>query len=529
MSFKKETYNDKVMSRMEWFRDLKIIYNKLVNEEDILTPIDKTQILKELNTRIPKLDLKDSIEYYSKSKVQAFSLEEIITHISSLEEKNINFDQLIDSLIYLSIEKKRNKKTLPIPELLNCQKPLTQPFKDQNYTRNPNSMIIKQFSKEYNYTALKPQNLMKNTTFDLSFPDQKLINYPDFDSYTNLLYLSLAGNNLFSTHYIFPSTLQVLNLSSNKINEFRLEVELKNLVLLNLTSNQINVMTNMNAIKNIKELYIANNCVTGINMLCHLSELALLDCSHNEIESFEDIAGLVISKRLGILKLRGNPLSSKANYEQVVNSILPRIYCLDPFNIIEHSLFKSLGSLPFLPIKDSFESVEDLTVRNENLASIRSQASITNRTTNAGFSPLGKIQSSKAINLTHTPVGTATKKPVIKRSTSQIRIEKSSVLTNTTKTSMKFDLQDDRKSLKNELNGSIMDMAERRIKIFDGEKKSQSISVVSNESIQSIKKKQYGNPIAAMMIGPPAILSQNRVSKSPICLSLDFSRKRRTK
>lgn len=554
--------NQNVMSRMEWFRDLKIIYNKLIPEEDILTPLDKQLIIKELNVRALKLDLKDPEEYYKKSKVQAFSLGEILTHINSLEEQSINFDQLIDSLIYLSIEKKRKEKKPEIllvksqkAEILSGQSSNVCPsnptfanplsYSPQNF-RKPNDKIIslskirkispeiiKEQLKEPNNQAIRCITPTVSSNIDLSFPESKYTIYPDLKNQSNLQYLSLAGNSIENTKYAFPQSLITLNLASNRISEVKFEVDLPNLSLLNLTSNKIFSISSINSFKNLKELYLANNCLITINLFCHLSFLTLLDASHNEIDTFEDIAGLVISKKMGILKLRGNPLSSKPNYEKIVNSLLPRIYCLDPLNIVELSAYKNLGPLPFLPIKKLLDEAQD-----KNMNSIRSEVSLGLKEKQSflgDYSPMEKQKSSK---ITNTPTFTMNLKDrcevKMKRSSSQNRFEKSSVLTNTTKTSIDFTDHEEfsKKTSDFFLGQSIMDMAERRIKVFKQEIKGRgSISVISNESIQNAGKKVYGNPVAAMMIGPPAVMTQKMKGskKSPAYANLDLFKKRRFK
>ncbi|OMJ81453.1 hypothetical protein SteCoe_18070 [Stentor coeruleus] len=551
-----------VMSRMEWFRDLKIIYNKLISEEDILTPLDKQTIIKELNSRASNLDLKDPEEYYKKSKVQAFSLDEILTHINSLEEQSINFDQLIDSLIYLSIEKKRKEKKpeiLPVKsqkaEILSSQSPNARPsnptfsnpliINPQNF-RKPNEKIIslskirkispeiiKEPIKDINKPKLYCDTPTRSPTMDLSFPESKYFAYPELKNQSNLQYLSLAGNSIENTKYAFPQSLIVLNLASNRISEVNFESDLPNLSLLNLANNQIFLISSTSPFKNLKEFYLANNYLTTINLFCHLSFLTLLDTSNNEIDTFEDIAGLVISKKIGILKLKGNPLSSKPNYEKIVNSLLPRIYCLDPLNIVELSAYKNLGSLPFLSTKNLLDEAQD-----KNMNKIRSEVSLEIKEKQSflgDYSPMEKQKSSK---ITNTPTFTMNLKDryegEMKRSSSQNRFERVSVLTNTTKTSIDFTDHEEfsKKSSDCFLGQSIMDMAERRIKVFKQENKGRgSISVISNESIQNMGKKVYGNPIAAMMIGPPAVMTQKMKGskKSPAYTNLDLFKKRRFK
>lgn len=518
MNFSKQLAYKKVMSRMEWFRDLKLIYNKILNEEDILTSIDKSLILTEINSIVPKLDLKDPEEYYSKSKVQAFSLTEILDHINALEDQKINFDQLIDSLIYLSIEKKRKEKAVVKENFKSLVKPIQIPDPRLKDTKLDSNHPIKVF-------------LDPSADVDLSFPEHKIATYPNLNNYYNLVHLSLAGNNINTTQYPFPATLKVLNLSSNRISQFKLESSLNNLLLLNLTSNQINLFST-NHIKNIKELFLANNCIDNINTFSHLNQLYLLDCSYNDIESFEDIAGLVISKHLGVLKLRGNPVSSKSNYEQAVPSLLPRIYNLDPLNIIQMSNFQSLGSLPYLPIKNVLEDSDEKLVESNksNLCNIKSEKILLNKRKSAPDTPKShRNYQTQGNKLSLTPSGPTKTSPKVARSFSQPRIENFS---NSNASLQSFNEETTRKPSKIDFNSSIMDIAENRIKVFQSNTRSRSsISLVSNETIQNNQRKQYGNPIAAMMIGPPAVQGPKLKipAKAPVFFTVDLSNKHKFK
>lgn len=531
-----------VMSRMEWFRDLKLIFNKLLSEEDVLTPVDRNLLLKELNIRSSKFDLKSPEEYFTRSKVQAFSLAEILKHIESLDSA-VNFDQLIDSLIYLSMNKKKREKLVEEtkreePKQEKTEKglmarvgiisdeSLTPSFKESNrvtvfVAQNP---VIRLKSTN----NIRPVTPIKDPVLDLNYPDEPLYVYPELNAYEKLMYLYLAGNLLSDTNFHFPKTLIGLNLSCNQLSELNFIHELPALSILNATNNQISKIFSVNQIKHIKEIYISNNCISSLNLFCHLTELLLLDTSNNEIESFEDIAGLVISKRLGILKLKGNPLSSKDNYEKIVQNILPRIYNFDPPNMINFSTFKSLGPSIFAPLKSLQEvSEKSLPKNNSALISNKSEKKLTPKPKTES-SPIS-VQKSQKYIVSKTPA-IGQKPGTMRRSNSQLRIDKSKALISTTKTMINLNENDDFVDSEIEVidKPNMIDLAERRIKVFKEEMKGKhNVSVVSNETIQNVKKKVYGNPVAAMMIGPPAVgQGRIRAAKTP-CLSLDLSRGKR--
>ena len=576
------------MSRMEWFRDLKLIFNKLLSEEDILKPVEKFSLIKELNSRASKLELLSQEDYNKKSKLQAFSLSEIFAHIDSLDS-TINFDQLIDSLIYLSMDKKKKeKKPAHIPEPTEKTHKVIKSMDSEAFEHfspivpeprvktpilinlNPN---LRQYQESFKAMQKKTHSPDPSPAFEANFPEHKLLKYPELGHYDNLQFLYLAGNSLSSTLFAFPQTLVALNLSCNRISELKFEQEMKNLQLVNLTNNQISRIFSVNQMKNLKELMIANNCMRSLNLLCHLPELHLVDCSHNEIESFEDLAGLVISKRLGVLKIKGNPICLKENYEKIVSGLLPRIYNLDPVSVFELSAFKHLGNQAYVPLRQAQEETDSR--QQSDRFSVKTNKSektlpVKPRYPDPDLSPAGVPKSMKAYaTQSRTPI-VASQTAKVSRSNSQIRIERNKVLTSTSKSSLKIEkAKSGANAESNEIeryNRSIgqrtpiwnknaqgglylesedfeeitvkgedfgyrdgfMDLAERRIKVYKEEGRPRhNISVISNESIQNVKKKSYGNPVAAMMIGPPAVVSGKGRTKTPACYSLDLTKSKK--
>ncbi|OMJ69145.1 hypothetical protein SteCoe_33208 [Stentor coeruleus] len=555
MNSKKSINYENVMTRMEWFHNFKAIFNTLTTEEDILAPVDKLLLLKELNIRIPKLPFKNPELYYTKSKVQGFSLGEILSHINSLEDHFLTFDQFIDSLIYLSIDKKRKQKKAsirfkanPIPELSphrqtytfsyesTCSDTIPKAFSksSQNISgnyflpsdqdNNFSSISIQKVSTDNEKPSVRTPSPINNCALDLSFPDIKLITYPEIKTQGNLQYLSLAGNSLISTKYDFPQGLIVLNLASNHFSELKFQVNLPNLSLLNLTSNQISLIKETSSFLNIKELYIANNCITTINILCYLTSLYLIDCSYNEIQSFEDIAQLAISKKLGILKLRGNPISSLDNYKESVISILSRLYCFDPLNIISLSYYKNLGSLPFLPIKDIFEEVnEKMITKNPSEGSIvnKNKPSLIRNYSQNDMQNHSKITKVNSVIISNQSF----KEKSHSKSNSIIRNNKKLNFTNTTKGSFNMSESDDI-DMKN-YGKSFTSMKDSMARV----KNKKLLCTAGNPNINNGCKREFGKPEIAVMVGPPAVrnIKSKVCGKSPKCISLDISKKRKFK
>ena len=571
-----------VMSRMEWFRDLKLIFNKLLSEEDILKPVEKFSLIKELNSRASKLELLSPEDYSKKSKLQAFSLSEIFAHIDSLDS-TINFDQLIDSLIYLSIDKKKKEKK-PVQEPPDKTHKVVKSMDSDSFeyfnpiipeprVKTPILINLNPNLKPYqeSFKIIQKKNLDSSPIFEANFPEHKFLKYPELSQFENLQFLYLAGNSLSSTLFTFPQSLVAINLSCNRISELKFEQEMKNLQMINLTNNQISRIFSVNQMKGLKELMVANNCLRSLNLLCHLPELSVVDCSFNEIDSFEDIAGLVISKRLGVLKIKGNSVCLKENFDKIVAGLLPRIYNWDPASVFEISAFKHLGNQAYVPLRQANEEIE-LRQQSDRF-SVKSNKSektlqLKPKYPDPDLSPAGVPKSMKTYsNQSRTPI-VASQTAKVSRSNSQIRIERNKVMTSTSKSTLKIEKVKSvanvdhneietynrnigqrtpiwNKNAKNtEINlenedfeeitvkgedfgyrDGFMDLAERRIKVFKDEGRPRhNISVISNESIQNVKKKSYGNPVAAMMIGPPAVVSGKGRTKTPACYSLDLTK-----
>lgn len=371
-------------------------------------------------------------------------------------------------------------------------------------------------------------------------------------------------------------------MASNEIQEFSLGSNLFNLRLLNLSINRIKTITNLHKIKSLSELYAGYNCLQNLNTLCKLEKLKILDIQHNNITSFEEIAILSVNPKLTTLAIKGNPIESRLNFLSTLKSILPKIYNLNPISIFEYSDFKDFGYMPFIPLKKPPEQVKQyrslgpeevsgsskvrkpskaftpskdrsvsLSLNNsrvqDNLSSLTERTRISQtpqKQHNQDKSEfLIKIQDNP-LQFTPEIIDKQAKK---KRSQSVTKLPTSNDAQTAPENFQKVGtvsklLESSKNKSKEDAYEAAMSFimqAESRIKkephdISQNFEKTGLHHVVSmptmsfkhEEGIRPVKI-NYGNPEAAIMIGPPAIKSQQRIKAPETYQRLEFNNRRK--
>ena len=163
----------------------------------------------------------------------------------------------------------------------------------------------------------------------VNFPDTNLqaairdkINKPtgdihqsDLENINGLLANYKNIGNLTGLEYCI--NLQVLDLSSNQIQDISLLAYLKNLDLLNLDSNNINDISPLASLTNLVDLFLSSNQIKDISPLASLTNLDDLHLLSNQIN---DISPLLSLTNLTSLYLEDNPL-----YLTSINTYIPRL------------------------------------------------------------------------------------------------------------------------------------------------------------------------------------------------------------
>lgn len=410
-----------VMSRMDWFRHLQVVYTSLQQDTDQL--VHKYRLEDALNKADLPLRLPEV--YYREGAERAFSHSEVRRAISELKDMRVAWDQVIDAIYSISTLK------------------------------NPGSEPVR----------------------------------PVTDAITTFAeYQSVTCSPLKSQ---LVTQVVILNLTHCKLLEFELHCVLPSLRLLNLASNSLTKVTMLQRCKSLREVYLANNRLTSLSSLCHLHKLKLLDLTDNLISAFEIIACLAINYKLKAVSLVGNPLAKRENYRQTVQMLLPNVQHVDPASIKSLSHFLSRSNEAFGESK-SLESVGKIRMKRENLGREMSKTPVPNRTDGGAMSP--------------KPVRAQT--PMMRRYSQEVLVQQS------------FD-----DAL------SVLTEAERRLDQFPSpaqpSRHQHSFSLVTPDTIEKAHKNSYGNPVAAMMIGPPACACIRRKKTSQGLRKLSVSRGRK--
>ena len=327
--------------------------------------------------------------------------------------------------------------------------------------------------------ALPKKELKTNEagTLKEDFPLIKFHNLNEISISKNLKFLSLGGNMISNANFEFPSSLIVLNLSYNQISDFLPIRPLVNLKFLNLSNNTIENLQDITGIITILELFISGNRLNQANFFFSIKNLTVLDLANNVIENFEDIALLCTSSKLQTLNLKGNPLSHKQGYKASVNNVVPSLVNFDPEDCSVYSSFKQIGFVdlpqeqkPRINLSKA-EALNEVNVLNMEYA---------NRA--------GKWVAEKSSPVT------------VNRAASPKTVGSSPVRHQRSKSNMPGQSLPTTPSLNNS-----------RCEGSNPKKKTNN-----NEKIGHAKSrfKEFGDPVSAMMIGPPAILSVFRSNRS---------------
>jgi len=186
---------------------------------------------------------------------------------------------------------------------------------------------------------------------------------------------------------IWHQKLKILNLSGNNLTSITFISHLDNLEFLNLNYNRLTYIPELACSSTLKELCLTHNKLPHVSNLNRLTELSLLDVSFNQLNSYEDLSNLSLNKKLKVLNLTGNPITTRAFYKGTLSSILSHISGLDVFDP-ELSDYKQYGDVCFacsnVPLK-----------RNNQLSRSASRLFQNSPTTSPNKSPLGSATKSK--------------------------------------------------------------------------------------------------------------------------------------
>ena len=295
--------------------------------------------------------------------------------------------------------------------------------------------------------------------------------------------------------------------------------------------------------------------------LCHLERLALLDLAQNAIGALEDIATLVVNARLIGLRLKGNPIASRSGYEMSIRALLPKVQYFDVQSLRPYSDFEQFGTLAFVSVtvhvsahKHTDSISESSSLRSDSLkrGSVNRYTKRPSRELMSATPPHRQPQqlafrpwkSTKSTPLARSaavgsladlhdfrPNTVAEGPPELPRKRSEpelprkrsepmlLHIREQSPIKEETSPIPVPVTQHSRANHSFEQALSFLTEAEKRLGDeapsietlhVRRDSKDNSVSIITAEAIQQAHERRYGNPVAALMIGPPATPQKNR-------------------
>lgn len=458
-----------VMERISWYQELRKLFS-MYSEQNIIL---KAKLLQCLTERLEVFPLKSPQEYNTSTSIQGFSFEVVYNQIQTMP-RAVKWDEILDSFAYLSIYTKRSEGT----GLLNLVP--VKPEKPAEEKRPREKGTLKE-----------------------DFPLVKSYSLSEIPLGSNLKFLSLGGNLISNAIFEFPISLIALNLSYNIITDFQPIKPLSNLKFLNLSHNNIETMPDITSIITLNELFISKNKLNTANFLFSIKNLSILDLQYNLIENFEDLAMLSVSSKLTALALAGNPIYNKQGYTITIRGLFSRCANLDHKDMQFLSSFKQIG---FSEEPDANGMENGVRKNMGGTGECRVATKVDDRkivvsSDNYRKISKGAYERSNSIEARSGSGHSGTQKSTNCSSAKHIR------------------------SRSNGHNGSLPTTPSL---CNTSHKKHKSI-VVSKNSTSKMRFKVFGDPLSAMMIGPPAVKNIFKQTSNGKKFSIDLSKIRNSK
>lgn len=288
--------------------------------------------------------------------------------------------------------------------------------------------------------------------------------------------------------------------------------------------------------KNTTELYMSSNSFESVNTLCQLDKLNLLDISYNLIECLESIAALSILQKLTTVSIRGNPIDSREKVAEDIKNLIPKLRSINPADICALTEFSNLKSLAFSSLPDRRPPISvrmktpliKLSAKyNEKIESPLSKTIRIRDNPDSPYLDIDKetpkflLNQNKNIETKRarpaptppkffqekptTPTAKHRRSPIVDRPQSakvpntKINLYKTFSPSSTVTVSLISD-----RKFKDPMK--FISEAENRVRNWASDlESSNSMSSLKIRNSSETPRKIYGNPQAALMIGPPAV------------------------
>lgn len=118
-------------------------------------------------------------------------------------------------------------------------------------------------------------------------------------------------------------SLEIIDLSSNKIKKIEKIEKCVNLTKINLSNNYITIFEGLSNLSSLEELILYNNKINSIKETRGLISIKKLDLSHNFIDSgLDKIKNL---DRVSDFSIENNPISRKPEFSKYLRKTIPKL------------------------------------------------------------------------------------------------------------------------------------------------------------------------------------------------------------
>ena len=145
-------------------------------------------------------------------------------------------------------------------------------------------------------------------------------------------FLVLSYNKISTIQTAFPSCLQVLDISTNKLSTLTGKgfKSLRSLVHLDVSNNALTSLEGLEYCQSLETINASYNSIQFVDGLTSLHyKLLEIDISYNQIESMQNLRSLCMCSSLQTLHVRGNPVSFDRSMRHLILHMLPNVRLLD--------------------------------------------------------------------------------------------------------------------------------------------------------------------------------------------------------
>ncbi|XP_074553171.1 dynein regulatory complex subunit 3 isoform X1 [Halichoeres trimaculatus] len=181
------------------------------------------------------------------------------------------------------------------------------------------------------------ENMLKEAVMgQITDDEENLIVKTEGIHFNEVIHLSLGNRDIMMIAYMWDFTsLEDLYLAHNLIEKIEGLNHLFSLKCLDLSFNHIEKIEGLESLRKLEFLDLSNNRISVIENMDTLENLTEFCIENNVIRQMHNVLNLRKSKKLGTLKLSGNPVCEENEYKLFIVACLPNLMYLDDIVIDE--------------------------------------------------------------------------------------------------------------------------------------------------------------------------------------------------